>query len=298
VNPNSIRREILRSDRKDIVSMVAKMKMNFVTFKLRSVMLSSTSLAFVILAIGTNACHAQVKTYVKDGYQVTETTNKTIIQEVQYENQKQTVPVQKVETEYQPMVRTYQIPVTEWVAEPHVVNRWNPFATPYVQYQYVQRTRWETKQDTVQVPTLKTKWVNDERTVQVPKIVQKEREEIVTRSVALRDLPSVSNNTMLAKNPAGFGANGNNSGPLNQQTDPRAQEPRMAARPPQTLPNQPAGSVLNPNPQPNAPVFGGAANNNNNSFAPPASTLPNGGFGAPNTAPPANAQNLPQGYPR
>jgi hypothetical protein len=278
--------------------MVAMMNMHFATFRLRCMMLSSFSFGVVIAAFNMNACHAQVKTYVKDGYQVTETTNKTIIQEVQYENQKQTVPVQKIETEYQPMVRTYQVPVTEWVAEPHVVNRWNPFATPYVQYQYVQRTRWETKQDTVQVPMLKHKWVNDERTVQVPKIVQKEREEIVTRSVALRDLPSVSSNTMLAKSPAGFGANASN-GPLSRGTDPAAQEPRMAAAPrqPGTLQNPPAGAQLGTgSPQSNGSGFGGAPNNNN--FAPPASTLPPAnGFGGANVAPPGNAQPLPNGYP-
>ena len=54
--------------------------------------------------------------------------------------------------ETQEMVRTYWVPVTEYRWEPYWVNRWNPFAEPYLAYRYVGRTHWEQRRETVRVP--------------------------------------------------------------------------------------------------------------------------------------------------
>ncbi len=56
-------------------------------------------------------------------------------------------------TPTQDMVRTYWVPVTEYRWEPYWVNRWNPFAEPYVAYRYVPRMHWEQRKEIVRVPT-------------------------------------------------------------------------------------------------------------------------------------------------
>lgn len=258
-------------------------------------------LAFVMIAcVATAVDAADVKTIVKDGYEITETTKTSTVWEPSYEDKKQTVQVQKFEPEMQSMVQTYQVPVTEWVLEPQVVNRWNPFVTPSVQYQYVQRTRWETKQHTVQVPVYKPKWVNEERTVRVPQMVQKEREEIVRTKVALRDLPATQNNSALVKNSPGFQANGSNA-PLSPSADPN-QVPRLANAPrqPSTLQNPPTGAPLGANNlQPNGSGFAGTQNNGVfGAPPPPTSTMPNGGgFVGAVPAQQGNSQMVPNGYP-
>jgi hypothetical protein len=299
VNPIVFSGEILRSDSNDIVSMVAMMSIRIGNLDLTK--FSTALLALAMIASAATASDAaDVKTFVKDGYQITETTKTSLVWEPSYEDKKQTVQVQKIEPEMQSMVQTYQVPVTEWVLEPQVVNRWNPFVTPSVQYQYVQRTRWETKQHTVQVPVYKPKWVNEERTVRVPQMVQKEREEIVRTKVALRDLPTMQNNSALVKSSPGFQANGSNA-PLNPNADPN-QGPRMAAAPrqPGTLQNPPAGAPLGSgNPQSNGSGFNGAQSNGGFGAAPPpTSTMPNGGgFGGAVPAQQGNSQALPLNYP-
>jgi hypothetical protein len=54
----------------------------------------------------------------------------------------------------QEMVRTYWVPVTEYSWEPYWVNRWNPFAEPYVAYRYVGRMHWEQRTEIVRVPVI------------------------------------------------------------------------------------------------------------------------------------------------
>ena len=57
-------------------------------------------------------------------------------------------------TQTQEMVHTYWVPVAEYRWEPYWVNRWNPFAEPYLAYRYVGRTRWEQRSEIVRVPVV------------------------------------------------------------------------------------------------------------------------------------------------
>jgi hypothetical protein len=52
------------------------------------------------------------------------------------------------------MVHTYWVPVAEYRWEPYWVNRWNPFAEPYLAYRHVGRTRWEQRSEIVRVPVV------------------------------------------------------------------------------------------------------------------------------------------------
>jgi hypothetical protein len=66
--------------------------------------------------------------------------------------QGQAAAPQPLVSQTQEMVHTYWVPVTEYRWEPYWVNRWNPFAEPYVAYRYVGRTRWEQRSEIVRVP--------------------------------------------------------------------------------------------------------------------------------------------------
>ena len=71
---------------------------------------------------------------------------------LRYEERKSTVYREEVSTQTRDIERVVQIPVTEYEWEAYWVNRWNPFATPYIAYQLVPRTRVELRTETVRTP--------------------------------------------------------------------------------------------------------------------------------------------------
>ena len=60
----------------------------------------------------------------------------------------------RLATQTQQVVRSYWTPVTDYRWETTWVNRWNPFAEPYVAYRYVGRTHWEPRTELVRVPVV------------------------------------------------------------------------------------------------------------------------------------------------
>jgi len=92
---------------------------------------------------------------------------------------------EQCETQTREVTRTWWTPVIECRWEAQWVNRWNPFAQPYLVYRPVERVRWEQRTETVQVPVVVRKIVPEVQTVQVPVIVRRTvPEEVVTRVVA------------------------------------------------------------------------------------------------------------------
>src|SRR6266566_458009 len=59
------------------------------------------------------------------------------VSETTYVDRQQTVYVEQLQTQIVPSQRTSYAPVVEYVTEPYVANRWNPFGTPYLSYRTV-----------------------------------------------------------------------------------------------------------------------------------------------------------------
>lgn len=103
-----------------------------------------------------------------------------------------TVYREEVTSETRDSVRTYYTPVTEYVCEPYVANRWNPFATPYVAYRMAPRTRWECRTETVKTPVTTRRLVPHTETVQQPVTTLRMATEEVVDRVAIGGTPRMA----------------------------------------------------------------------------------------------------------
>jgi len=65
-------------------------------------------------------------------YRVTQRTERRPVADVTYQERRSTVYREEIASETRDIQRIVQVPVTEYVWEPYWVNRWNPFATPYI----------------------------------------------------------------------------------------------------------------------------------------------------------------------
>lgn len=223
--------------------------------------------------------------------------------ETQLTDQQQTVLRPELKTEYQTQVRQYQVPITETVLVPELVGRWNPFVTPRYEYKQVQRTRYELKQETIQIPITRYEMKPSQETVKVAKLVPREHEEEIIRRVVVRDLPAAATaNTQLAKLPPA-------SAPINNTaTIPTIRQNPSA--PPASLPatTNPAPAVAQRDPfaaptpsmMNQQPTTNSFQPNNNTSMAqratrttiPPPATAPSAML-APRPIPTMPAQNAP-----
>jgi hypothetical protein len=188
-----------------------------------------------------------------------ETIKRQVLETVDKEQTQQVIQP-KVTTDYQTQVRQVQVPVTEWVLVPELQNRWNPFATPYYQYRYAQRTRYEIRQETVQTPVVKQEWVKVDQTVKVPQVVQREHAEEIIRKVVVRDLPAAATqpNTALVNNQPATApttslaptARPSNPAPLVQTPNGLRQLPYGQASPPIAVQPNPTAPLVSRNPDP------------------------------------------------
>ena len=103
-------------------------------------------------------------------------------------------------TDLQDVTRTYQVPVTQYVYEPYLSNRWNPFAQPTLNYRMVPKTSWETKVETVKIPVSRRDVVPETVTQQVPVTTHKVAEDKVVSRVAVGTTSSTAGT--LAANPS------------------------------------------------------------------------------------------------
>jgi hypothetical protein len=96
---------------------------------------------------------------------------------------------QEVTTETREMLRTRWEPVTDWTLESRWVNRYNPFAEPYLEHRYVPRTRWQAKTDVVRVPVECRRLVPEIQPVRVAEVPRTGRTDVIPRG-PLAGMPS------------------------------------------------------------------------------------------------------------
>ncbi len=128
-----------------------------------------------------------VRTVDENGvtYRVTTRTVQRPITETKTVEHERTILKEKVSTETKSGSRTYYVPITEYVAQPYIEGRWNPFAQPYVAYHYVPVTRWEPRTEQYQVQVPNRELVPEKQTVKVPIVSQRLVEETYTSKVAI-----------------------------------------------------------------------------------------------------------------
>ncbi len=133
--------------------------------------------------------------FEKDGVTYRETRRKVTrpVTELQYQDRPQTVLRDQVNYGTQNMIRTYQVPVTEYQPVTRMVGRWNPFIRqPYYEQRQVPVTRWETRSDTVQVPVSTRQTVADTVTAKVPVYSTRVVEDEIISRVAVGTRPGTS----------------------------------------------------------------------------------------------------------
>jgi hypothetical protein len=118
-------------------------------------------------------------------YLVTKRTVQRPISETRYEDRQQTVYVEQLQTQIVPSQRTTWAPVVEYVTEPYVANRWNPFGTPYLSYRTVPHLRWEARNEQLQIPVVQRQVVPQQQTVKVPVVTPRFATEEYTSKVAV-----------------------------------------------------------------------------------------------------------------
>jgi hypothetical protein len=156
-------------------------------FRTLAMALSSAALASAGLA-------DNVREYDENGLRYRETTR--IVQRPVYETKMmdQTVERPSYKVDQVPTTRTVYIPITEYKQQPVMRGRWNPFIEPYYEYRLVPVTRWETKQETVNIPVVRQQAAAEKQVVQVPVTTMRmANEEFVRREIigrALGDAPA------------------------------------------------------------------------------------------------------------
>jgi hypothetical protein len=139
-------------------------------------------------------------------YMVTTRTVHRPICETHYEDRQQTVYAEQLQTQIQSTQRIVQAPVMEWVYQPYWVNRFNPFAQPYLAYRYVPRVRWDTRTEQVLTPIVQRQVVPQQQTVKVPVTTPHFVDDTTTSKVAIavKSDPFAAGGTGIAqRSPAG-----------------------------------------------------------------------------------------------
>ena len=140
--------------------------------------------ALLIPAVSTQVRgQQQVREYVENGQTWRETryTVRQPVAETQMREQQRTVYREQRDTEVQKSSRTCWVPVTEYRWRTRWAGFW-PFERPYPVREYVPYTRWEPRQEEIEVPVTRVSLVPETRTEQVPVMVRRfEEREIVSR---------------------------------------------------------------------------------------------------------------------
>ncbi len=158
------------------------------------------------MLVAASRATAQDVRYYEDGgitYRETTQTVRRPIPHTEMQSRDVTYYREKYTTDLQDVTRTYQVPVTQYVYEPRVENRWNPFTQPTLTYRMVPRTHWETKYETVKIPVARRDVVPETVTQQVPVTTHKIAEDKVVSRVAVGTTASSAGT--LAANPSAAG---------------------------------------------------------------------------------------------
>lgn len=168
--------------------------------------------ALIALVQAWTAAAAQaeeVRYYQQDGvtYRETRRTVTRPISETRYEQREQTVYREQLRTDTQQTTRTVYTPVTEYRWQMYLRGRWNPFVIPYHSYELVPTTRWETRQELVEIPTYRRELVPETHVVQMPVTTHRlAQEEVISRvAVSAAEAKPIGGVARLDKDPPRYG---------------------------------------------------------------------------------------------
>jgi hypothetical protein len=162
-------------------------------------------MAFLVLAVSCAGLLADdVRYFEKDGvtYQETRRVVKRPVVESHLEARESTVYRDKYTTEVQDTPRTIPVAITEYHWVPVWRHSWNPFAPPYLAYQMVPQTRWETRSDTVKTSVVRRQVVPEKIVQQVPVTTQRVVEDEIISRVAMPSRPPGVNTQIAAPSAA------------------------------------------------------------------------------------------------
>ncbi|MGE0609017.1 MAG: hypothetical protein AB7O62_18125 [Pirellulales bacterium] len=146
----------------------------------------AVALAFVTLTMNARADEPR---YVQqNGVTYLETptsaTVRRLVPDTRMEEREETVYRREIHNEVKEVERRYSVPITEYRREMRWHGTWNPFSQPYMVEHLVPVTRWETRTETVKIPTARVALVPEKRTRQVPITTYKEIEvPVVARTI-------------------------------------------------------------------------------------------------------------------
>jgi len=151
-------------------------------------MICRPATAVVLLALAACAPRSraqEVVYYEENGvtYRETRQLIRCPVAETKIQESEQTVYRPQWKTETRDLVRTYHVPVTEYRWEAYWQGRFNPFVQPYLAQRLVPSTRWETRTETVKVPTTSYSVVPEKSVVRTPVTTWKTVERQVTARV-------------------------------------------------------------------------------------------------------------------
>lgn len=148
------------------------------------------------------------------------------VSETQCVDQQQTHYEEQYNTQVCDTYRTYYAPVTEYRWESYWVNRFNPFAQPYLAQRLVPRTYMEARTEVVKVPVTQRNLIPVTRTVRTPVTTQRlvDHDVLVSRQLISGQNTAVASNTGLSPTPAPIQVGGT------RQLD--ANRPKQIARTP------------------------------------------------------------------
>ena len=135
---------------------------------------------------------SNIRYYEENGvtYQETHHTFQRQIPEVQLQPQTRTVLRGQWKTDTHDIVRTVQVPITEYKMEVYYPNRFNPFVQPTPAYRYVPVTRYEARTEVQKVPVARYEATPTQETYHVPVTTYRTVPESSTHRVVVGTRPA------------------------------------------------------------------------------------------------------------
>jgi hypothetical protein len=154
--------------------------------------LSLCALPFARAASAQQSTGSNVRYYEENGvtYQETHHTFQRQIPETSLQPQTRTVLRSQTKTDMHDIVRTVQVPITEYKMEVYYQNRFNPFVQPTPAYRYVPVTRYEARTEVTRVPVTRNEVTPTTETYHVPITTYRTVPESSTHRVAIGSRPA------------------------------------------------------------------------------------------------------------
>jgi hypothetical protein len=161
---------------------------------------------------------SNVRFYEENGvtYQETHHTFQRQIPETQLQPQSRTVLRGQWKTDTHDIVRTVQVPITEYKMEVYYPNRFNPFVQPTPAYRYVPVTRYEARTEVTKVPVSRYEATPTTETYHVPITTYRTVPESSTHRVAVGTRPAGSDSGAVMARGGSGSSNVGATGPSDQ----------------------------------------------------------------------------------